>query len=122
MQLKNLIVVLVSITLGFVAGFVCRPDFIEMAVDDGTETEMLSFESDVTSYTYSESGVIGIKKIDDRNYEITAVNPGMCVISFATAEGREGPTHTWRGRYIVSVSPNNQLTIQETTYGAGGRL
>jgi len=115
-------VVLFAIALGFATGFVSRPYFSDLAVDSGAEMQTLTFDSNVTSYTYSEKGVIGIKKVDDRNYVINAVNPGMCVVSFSTANGKDHPQHVRRGRFIVSVSPNKKLTIQETKFVAGGML
>lgn len=122
MKSRNRIVVLFAIALGFATGFVSRPYLSDLAVDAGAETQTLTFDSNVTAYTYSEKGVVRIKKVDDRNYVIKSVSPGMCVVSFSTANQEDLPQHLRRGRFIVLVSPNKKLTIQETKFVAGGML
>ena len=122
MQSKNLSVVLLAIGLGFAAGIAARPYLSDLASSNRAETKTLSFDSNVTSYSNSEKGVIGIKKIDDRTYAIKAVNPGMCVITFSAGDDSDVPLHARLGRFIVFVSPNKSLTIQETKFAAGGML
>jgi hypothetical protein len=122
MKTRIMIVVLVAIGVGFAMGFLCRPFISDVASDDVETIQTLTFESTVNAYSYSESGIIGIKKIDDRNYVISAMNPGMCVLSFSTVDDSDIPSHTRNGRFIVSVSPNKSLTIQKTKYAAGGML
>ena len=120
MKPRNLIVVLLAIFVAFVAGFISRPYLSGLA--DGAGSQTLTFDANVEAYSYSEKGVIGIEKIDDRNYSITAVNPGMCVLTFSTGNDSDVPLHARRGRFIVSVSPDKSLTIQETKFVAGGML
>ena len=122
MKSRNLTVVLLAVGLGLLAGFFSRPLLSGMAANNLAEEQTLTFESNVTSYSYSEKNVIGITKIDDRNYAIQALNPGMCVISFSTTNRRDVPQHVRRGRFIVAVSADRHLTIQETTLAADGML
>ena len=122
MKPRNLIVVLLAICLSFATGFISRPYLSGLADAGGSQTQTLTFDANVTAYSYSEKGVIGIEKIDDRNYAFTAVNPGLCVLTFSTGDDSDVPLHARRGRCIVSVSPNNSLTIQETKFVAGGML
>ena len=137
MKTKPTVVVAIAMFLGFGIGFVLRPivapaSQIEISdqrqattTSDNTspsESELLKFESRVTSYTFSEKGIVGIEKVDNENYRITASGPGMCVLSFRTVDGDEVPAHVRPGRFIVSVSNDRKLTVQKTSYGAGGML
>ena len=122
MKSRNLIVILFAMGLIFAAGVVSRPFVPGFAGNNGTKMQTLTFDSTVTSYQYSEQDIVRIEKIDDRNYAITAANPGMCVLTFSTSDDSNVPDHARRGRFVVSVSPNKSLTIQETKFVAGGML
>jgi len=116
MQSRILTVLLLAVFAGFATGFVTRPFLVGMVAGQGNDVHTFAFDGTVMSYAYSEKGVTGIEKSDDRSVTIQAVNPGMCVITISTAGDAGLPEHFRRKPYIVSVSPERKLTIQQTTF------
>ena len=137
MKTSMILAVILAVGIGFAAGFASHSQLVGWGngLNAGTQTESapaaetpasatqtLKFDATVSSYSYSEVGVVRITKVDDQTYSLTAIRPGMCVISFGIEGQTDVPWNDRRGRYIVSVSPDKQLTIQETRYAAGGML
>ena len=121
MQTRYLTLVLLAVLVGFAGGFASHAFFGHQSAVSGAESTTLDFDSDIESFAYSEKGVVKVKKLGDRTFSVDAISPGMCVLSFSAADDGERPDHL-RNRFIVSVSPDKKLTVQKTTFWAGGML